>query len=130
MTFKDVEELRILTEAEEICDEIWDEVIGWDYFVRDTVGKQIVKAADSIGSNIAESQGRFHPSDVINFLYYARGSLKETSFWLRRVKRRKLMSEAKCNQIMERITNLAPQLNAFIQSQRKRKSQQTNKPTN
>ncbi len=122
MAFKDAEELRILTEAEEICDEIWDEVIGWDYFVRDTVGKQLVKAADSIGSNIAESQGRFHPRDVINFLYYARGSLKETSFWLRRVKRRKLMSEAKCNQIMERVTNLAPQLNAFIQSQRKRKS--------
>lgn len=33
MGFEGIENLRILKEAEDIADEIWDEVIKWDYFV-------------------------------------------------------------------------------------------------
>lgn len=39
---------------------------------------QIKDAVVSIASNIAESFGRFHYKDKINFLYHARGSLLET----------------------------------------------------
>lgn len=60
MGFQEVEDLRILKEAEDIADQIWDQIIEWDYFAKDTVGKQLVKAADSIGANIVEGQGRFH----------------------------------------------------------------------
>jgi len=122
MAFEEIEDLRIVREAEEISDKIWDEVIIWDYFVKDTVGKQLVKAVDSIGANIVESQGRFHPKDVINFLYMARGSLKETKYWLRRSIKRKLLSKKKCEEFINKINNLAPQLNAFIKVQQKRKS--------
>ena len=67
--------------------------MGWSPFARDTVGQQLVKAADSIGANIAESAGRFHPNDVIRFLYYARGSLRETRFWLKRAIHRHLIAD-------------------------------------
>ncbi len=120
MGFKEIEDLRIVKEAEEIADAIWDEVINWEYFAKDTVGKQLVRAADSTGSNIVESQGRFHPKDVIHFLYMARGSLKETKFWLRRTLRRKLIGQQKYDSFIVRIDGLAPQLNAFIKSQQKR----------
>ncbi len=116
MGFKEIEDLRIVKEAEEIADAIWDEVINWEYFAKDTIGRQLVRAADLTGSNIVESQGRFHPKDVIHFLYMARGSLKETKFWLRR----KLISQQKYDSFIVRIDGLAPQLNAFIKSQQKR----------
>ena len=46
---------------------IWQIVIKWDYFAKDTVGKQFVKAADSISANIAEGFGRYGKKDRIRF---------------------------------------------------------------
>jgi 23S rRNA-intervening sequence protein len=52
------EKLQVYKLAEQLADGIWDVVRSWDYFAKDTVGKQMVKAADSIGANIAEGTGR------------------------------------------------------------------------
>ena len=120
MSFKDIEDLRIVKEAEEICDLIWNIVIEWNYFVKDTIGKQVIKSSDSIGANIVESQGRYHPKDAINFLYMARGSLQETKYWLRRAQRRKLLKDKEYDKLINLLNNLAPQLNSFINSQKRR----------
>jgi len=96
----------------------------WDYFAKETVGKQLIKAADSIGANIIESQGRFYSKDVIKFLYIARGSLKETKYRLMRAMKRKLLTKDDYIEFIERINNLAPQLNAFIKSQQNRLTNQ------
>ncbi|HCJ66345.1 MAG TPA: four helix bundle protein [Elusimicrobia bacterium] len=122
MAFERTEDLRIVREAEDIADKIWDEIINWNHFVKDTIGKQLVKSADSIGANIVESQGRFHPKDVTNFLYMSRGSLSEVKYWLRRSAKRQLLSKEKYEEFIDKIDNLAPQLNAFINVQKKRKS--------
>jgi len=79
---KKLEDLRIYAIAEEIADRIWS-CDKWPIFVKRTVGEQFVKAADSIGANIAEGCGRYHYKENITFVYYARGSLEETKFWLR-----------------------------------------------
>ncbi|HEX7297012.1 MAG TPA: four helix bundle protein [Pyrinomonadaceae bacterium] len=50
--------LRVYKLSEKIADQIWDIALGWNIFARDTVGKQLVKAADSIGANISEGSGR------------------------------------------------------------------------
>jgi hypothetical protein len=47
--------LRIYQLAEDLSDEIWAEVSTWKPFARDTVGRQLVEAADSIGG---EYRGR------------------------------------------------------------------------
>lgn len=122
MGYVEIEDTRIYQQAEALADAIWDGVMGWSGFARDTVGKQLVKAADSIGANLAESAGRYHPDDVLNFLFYSRGSLRETKFWLRRGRRRELLSLAKYNEFVRQVDNLAPQLNSFISYQRQRKS--------
>ena len=44
------EELEIYHLAEKISDEVWRVVLSWDNFAKDTVGKQLVRAADSISS--------------------------------------------------------------------------------
>ena len=57
MAKSDFENLKVYKLSEALADQIWDVVIGWDRFARDTVGRQIVRAADSIGANIAEGSG-------------------------------------------------------------------------
>ena len=52
------ENLQIYQLAERLSDEVWKLVADWDFFAKDTVGKQIVRAADSIGANRAEGNGR------------------------------------------------------------------------
>lgn len=54
-----LENLEVHNEAEIFSDEIWTIVQQWRHFEKDTIGKQIVRAADSISANIAEGYGRY-----------------------------------------------------------------------
>jgi four helix bundle protein len=47
-----LEKLEVYNLAEKFSDDIWDIVENWDYFKKDTIGKQLVRAADSISANI------------------------------------------------------------------------------
>jgi four helix bundle protein len=58
MASRRFQELQVYQLAERLADEIWQIVNAWDSFAKDTVGKQIVRSADSIGANIAEGAGR------------------------------------------------------------------------
>jgi four helix bundle protein len=70
-----LEELKVYQLSMKSGDEIWNIVNKWDYFQKDPVGKQLVKAADSIAANLSEGFGRFHYLETKNFGYYSRGSL-------------------------------------------------------
>jgi four helix bundle protein len=120
------EDLRVLKVAETIADSIWNEVVRWDKFARDVVGGQLARAADSIGANIAESYGRFHYGEKLQFLYYSRGSLFETKYWLNRCLERGLMKADQVNDFGNRLTDVARQLNTFaasLKTQRKNANQ-------
>jgi four helix bundle protein len=110
------ENLAVYQLSERLADEIWDIVAGWTNFPRDTVGKQLVRAADSIGANIAEGSGRGSFQDNRRFVRIARSSLHETKHWLRRAYRRKLLSEAKIALLKPVLDELAPRLNAYLAS--------------
>ena len=72
MTKTNFENLRVYQLAEELSDRVWEIVLGWDIFARDTVGKHLVKAVDSIGANIAEGTGRGTYIDNRRFVRIAR----------------------------------------------------------
>jgi four helix bundle protein len=110
------ESLKVYKLAEDLADEIWDIVQGWDHFARDTVGKQMVRAADSVGANIAEGSGRGSFQDNRRFVRTARASLYETRHWLRRAYKRKLLTEAQILRMRPLLDNLSPMLNAFLKS--------------
>jgi four helix bundle protein len=108
-----LEDLQVLKIAETIADSIWKRVVEWDDFAKDVVGKQVARSADSIGANIAECFGRFNFGEKLQFLYYARGSLFETKYWLNRTQTRGLMKADEIHEYAEGLTALARQLNAF-----------------
>jgi len=110
------ERLRVYQLAEALADEIWKVVADWDVFARDTVGRQLVKAADSIGANIAEGTGRGTYQDNRRFVRIARGSLYETRHWLRRAYKRRLLDDEQINVLKLTIEDLAPKLNAYLRS--------------
>lgn len=119
------ENLRVLQSAEEIADSIWKKVVEGDDFAKDAVGKQIARSADSIGANISESFGRFHFGEKLQFLYYARGSIFETKYWLNRVKARSLMAVTEVQAYIDKVTALARHLNIFANSLKNVRNQET-----
>jgi four helix bundle protein len=121
------EDLRILKFAEEIADSIWKRVVKWDEFAQDVVGKQIARSADSVGANIAESFGRFNFGEKLQFLYYSRGSIFETKYWLNRTQVRGLMKPEEVQDYVNRLTDLARQLNAFSGGLKSARAEQKSK---
>ena len=102
--------------SEKLADEIWTTVSGWDYFSKATVGRQMVRAADSIGANIAEGTGRGSFQDNRRFVRTARGSMFETRHWLRRAHQRGLLNQEAVARIKPIIDELGPKLNAYLRS--------------
>ena len=116
MSRTNFEKLRVYKLSEELTDAIWDIVVRWDSFAKDTVGKQVVRAADSIGANISEGTGRGSFQDNRRFVRVARGSLNETQHFLRRAFKRKLLSRQDVEKLKPIVDNLAPQLNSYLKS--------------
>jgi four helix bundle protein len=116
MTRTNFENLRVYQMAEKLADVVWDVVTAWSILARDTVGKQLIRAADSIGANIAEGTGRGSFPDNRRFVRVARGSLYETRHWLRRAYKRKLLTEDQIRTLKPLVENLSPMLNAYLGS--------------
>ncbi|GAB4450298.1 MAG: hypothetical protein Kow0031_32750 [Anaerolineae bacterium] len=110
------EKLEVYQLSERLADEIWQIVSRWDAFVKSTVGRQIVRAADSIDANIAEGSGRGSYQDNRRFVRMARGSLNETQHWLRRAYKRGLLTQTQVNSLKPILDELAPRLNAYLNS--------------
>jgi four helix bundle protein len=110
------ENLKVYQLSEQLADEVWVIVRGWDNFATDTVGKQLVRAVDSIGANIAEGAGRGSYQDNKRFIRIARASLYETRHWLRRAFKRQLLTQDKIVALKQILDELGPKLNAFLKS--------------
>ena len=110
------EKLEVYRLAEDLADAVWEIVERWPAFARSTVGRQLVRAADSVGANVAEGVGRGSNGDHRRFVRIARGSLNETQHWLRRAYRRHLLTEEQTQQLKRLIDELAPRLNAYLKS--------------
>ncbi|TAE38284.1 MAG: four helix bundle protein [Runella slithyformis] len=109
-----LEELRVYQLAMTIGDDIWNFVHAWDNFSKNTIGQQIVRAADSIAANISEGNGRYHFKENIRFCYIARGSLSETKTWLTKAQQRGLINLPDYDRLLLKINELSIKLNNYI----------------
>jgi four helix bundle protein len=116
MAFQAIENFDVYRLAEQLADRVWSCVLTWGILARDTVGKQLVRAADSVGANIAEGAGRGSAVDNRRHLRIARGSLLEVRFWLRRAFSRRLLKQEDIDAFKALLDELAPKLNAYMRS--------------
>ena len=116
MAGKAFHELEVYRLAEQLADRVWRMVGCWDWFAKNTVGRQLVRAADSIGANVAEGCGRGTYKDNRRFVRIARGSLNETRHWLRRAYRRGLLTAEQVDDVKPLLDELNPRLNAYLRS--------------
>jgi four helix bundle protein len=98
--------------AVEVADFVHSAAAGWVSFVRWSVGIQLVRAADSVGANIAEAMGRWHGPDRRRLLFIARGSLYETEHWMLRAEARGLLEPG----TNDRLGEVAKALNGLIRA--------------
>jgi four helix bundle protein len=110
------ENLNVYRLSEELSDLVWKITLKWSLFARDTVGKQIVRAADGVGANIAEGSGRGSNKENRQFVRMARGSLYETKHWLRRAYRRDLLTKDQVIEVKRIVENLVPLLNGYLKA--------------
>ncbi len=111
-----LEELRVYQLSMKLAEDVWDIVIKWDYFAKDTIGKQLIRSVDSVAANLSEGFGRFFYKEERQFCYYSRGSLSETKTWLTKASNRKLITIEEFEKFMIEINDIGVKLNNYINS--------------
>src|SRR4030042_6710992 len=106
MKYLKLEDIKAYQNAFELSNYVWNIVIKWNYFARDTIGKQYVDATDSISANIAEGFGRYSKSDKIRFYRISYGSLFESINWTEKSKERNLLKGADYLYIKTKLNSL------------------------
>ena len=111
-----LDEFKTYKKAIEVAERIYNIVYKWNYFDKDTVGKQLIRAVDSIAANLSEGLGRFHYKEIKNFAYYSRGSLFETRTWLTKASIRKLIEEKTFIELTNELDVIGKMINTYINS--------------
>lgn len=114
------EDLEVYKLACRLADAVWACVEPWPAFARDTVGKQLLRASDSVAANLAEGDARGSDADFRRFLFIARGSLYETKHWVQTGVRRGLIAPEEGTALEVLLDELLPRLNALIRAVNRR----------
>jgi four helix bundle protein len=111
-----LEEFKTYQRAMKVSEQVWEMASRWNYFEKDTLGKQLVRAVDSIAANLSEGLGRYHYKEIRNFSYYSRGSLFETKTWLTKANTRELIDENTFKELMNELDLIGKMINSYINS--------------
>jgi four helix bundle protein len=109
-----IEELDCFRMYEGVSDWVWEQVEKWKPRHQDTIGKQLVRAADSVGANLVEGDARYSHPESIHFFRIARGSARETRLWIRRAGKRSLVDKGAADQQIEILGQATKLLNLLI----------------
>lgn len=99
-----------------LAESVWKDVMRWDAFEKDTIGKQLIRSCDSIAANLSEGLGRYHYKETRNFSYYSRGSLFETRTWLTKSMNRGLISQENFDDYTSLLDQIGKMINGYIKS--------------
>jgi four helix bundle protein len=80
--------LEVYSRAVAFADALHFATQGWVWTDRRDIGSQMLRAADSVGANIAEACGRGTYADRRRQLFVARGSAFELEHWVERAQAR------------------------------------------
>lgn len=106
MKYLQLNDIDCYKRALSLSNYVWNIVITWNYFAKQTVGIQFVTAIDSNSANIAEGFGRYGKKDKIKFYYYSFGSVKESLDWNEKSKVRKIITKEQYAHILKELQEL------------------------
>ena len=109
-----VHDLSCYERSFNLSNRVWDIVLKWDGFAKNTIGIQFVKAVDSQSANIAEGFGRFNKKDKEKFYFNARGSVYEATHWTEKAKKRNLITKEQYEHIISQLMELPREVNWLI----------------
>lgn len=117
-SYKSFEDLPVWQQATDLAAEIFELTARPAFKFRGDLVNQIRRASLSISNNIAEGFERGSTSDLINFLYIARGSCGETRSMLRFAPKLGGMQEeeASISSVAEHCADVSRQLYGWIES--------------
>ena len=107
-------DIEAYKKAFRLSNTLWDLIVRWEFFAKDTVGKQWVRALDSVSANIAEGFGRYHKKDKIKFYRYAKGSVYECLDWCEKARIRGLLKDNQYDELHTQIKELPKSINGLI----------------
>ena len=114
-------DLRIWQKAHELTLRIYKLTAKFPKEERYGLVSQLRRAAVSVEANIAESHGRYHYADVVNFLLDSRGSIFEVQDELMVAKDVDYCRKEKTEELIGEYSILAKQVNRYISFKRSRK---------
>ncbi|MDO8513603.1 MAG: four helix bundle protein [bacterium] len=77
-------------------------------YIFDTIGRQLIRSATSIGANIIEAQAAASKKDFANFFNIALKSANETKYWIR------ILSKLKKGLTVDRIYNETEEISKIL----------------
>jgi four helix bundle protein len=101
-----------------LADRLWNIVAWWTPLAADTVGKQLIRAADTIAANLIQGDKSHTDAGEVSFLLNARASARETRYWLQRARARELMTQREADEILQALTEATRLLNTLIHARR------------
>ena len=121
MPHQPIEDLELFQIYESVADWVWTEVEAWKPIAQDTIGKQVIRAIDSVNANLVEGDARYTLPDSIHFFVIARASARESRLWINRAMRRRLVSEIDGRKAISDLESATKMLNQLISYRRSAK---------
>ena len=116
-----LDDLDIYTRSLSLAVEVRRLVKGWSVEDRATLGKQVVRACDSVPSNIAEGYGRYSTADQKKFLHIARASMYEVRTQLLIAQKTGILASEGGEQLIDECEQLIRMIISFTTRSKKRK---------
>jgi len=112
---KSFRDLKIWHKADIIFDMVCRDIRRWPSDkIANSIAYQLIRAAGSIGANIAEGYGRGLPGEFEQFLRYARGSAAETDNWLNNALKADLITGARYEEYTVIFREMSKMIGSFI----------------
>ena len=90
-------------------------------FVFQTIAKQLIRSATSIGANVVEAQASSTRKDFTNFIYYSLKSSNETRYWLGLLRDTYTKDKDLISVILKEAQELSKILGSTVKSLKKKK---------
>ncbi len=110
----DLKEIDAYKRSFNLSNYIWRLIANWEHFERDSIGKGLIKAVDSISSNIAEGYNKSHRKKSIQCYHFSMSYVEQCRDWIRKAILRKLITQEEYFFMIKELREIPKEIHALI----------------